>query len=139
MTRPGITIVQLFAFAFLVAAEPQRSLGDEPANPARTTYLRYCSACHGESGKGDGVVSQLMRPKPTDLTKLAKENKGEFPYARIMRVIDGRETVRAHGDPDMPVWGEIFQLEHGMTPDMQARVRGTLMLIVDHLSSIQVK
>ena len=139
MMRRDIAIVQLFALAFLVAAEPRRSLGDEPVNPAKATYVRYCGACHGESGKGDGVVSHLMRPKPADLTKLAKENKGEFPYAQTMRVIDGRETVRAHGDPNMPVWGEIFQLEDGMTFDKQARVRGKLMFITEHLSSIQVK
>ena len=137
--RRDIKILQLIALTFLVAAQAQRSLGDAPVKPAKATYLRSCSACHGESGKGDGVVSHLMRPKPTDLTKLAKENKGEFPYARTMRVIDGREAVRAHGDPDMPVWGEIFHVEDGMTLNRQATVRGKLMLIVDHLSSIQVK
>jgi len=137
--RREIKILQLIALALLIAAPAHRSPGEESGHPAKATYLRYCSACHGESGKGDGVVSHLMHPKPTDLTKLAKENKGEFPYARTMRVIDGREAVRAHGDPDMPVWGEIFQVEDGMTLNRQATVRGKLMLIVDHLSSIQVK
>ncbi|MGZ8443641.1 MAG: hypothetical protein ACXW6K_06520 [Candidatus Binatia bacterium] len=28
-----------------------------------------------------------------------------------MATIDGRPLVRAHGDRDMPVWGEIFRSE----------------------------
>jgi len=137
--RREIKILQLIALALLIAAPAHRSPGEESGHPAKATYLRYCSACHGESGKGDGVVAHLMRPKPTDLTKLAKQNKGEFPYAQIMRVIDGRGGVPAHGDPDMPVWGEIFQLEDGMTLSTQTRVRGKVMLIVDYLVSIQEK
>jgi mono/diheme cytochrome c family protein len=137
--RRYIKIVQLIAVGFLVVALPQRSAGEETGSPARVAYLRYCSACHGESGKGDGVVSHLMRPRPTDLTKLARENEGEFPFAKTMRAIDGRETVRAHGNPDMPVWGEIFEPEDATTLDKQTKVRTKLMLITEHLSSIQVK
>lgn len=109
----------------------------EQGNQGKAAYLRYCSACHGESGKGDGVVSQFMRPKPSDLTVLARNNKGTFPYMRVMRIIDGRETTRAHGDPDMPVWGEILRAEAGQTLDQQALVRGKIQLITDYLSSIQ--
>jgi mono/diheme cytochrome c family protein len=109
----------------------------EQASQGKAAYLRYCSACHGESGKGDGVVSQLMRPKPTDLTVLARNNQGTFPYAQIIQIIDGRQSNRAHGDPDMPVWGEIFRAEAGQTLDQHAVVRGKILLITDYLSSIQ--
>jgi mono/diheme cytochrome c family protein len=108
-------------------------------DPAKAAYLRYCSACHGEGGKGDGVVSHLMRPKPTDLTRLAKDNEGEFPFMYIVHVIDGRETVRAHGDSDMPVWGDLFKAQDGMTPNQHAEVRGRVMMITEHLSTIQEK
>jgi mono/diheme cytochrome c family protein len=138
VVRAGITLLALAAaIAILAASVP--AMAAEGDSPTKAAYLRYCSACHGESGKGDGVVSHLMRPKPTDLTRLAKENKGEFPYARIMHVIDGRETVRAHGDPDMPVWGDLFKAEGGMTYSQQAEVRGKVMLITEHLSTIQEK
>lgn len=108
-------------------------------NPDKATYLRYCGACHGSGGKGDGVVSHVMTPKPSDLTQLAKANKGAFPYVRVMQSIDGRESTRAHGDPDMPVWGDIFVADQSMTPTRQAVVRGKVMLITDYLSSIQEK
>jgi len=48
-----------------------------------------------------------MRPRPSDLTQLAKSAGGSFPVADIAGRIDGRETNRVHGDPDMPVWGEL--------------------------------
>lgn len=111
----------------------------EPIPPAKQAYLRYCSACHGESGKGDGVVSHLMTPRPTDLTQLAKKNNGEFPFMRVIRIIDGRETMRAHGDPDMPVWGEIFASEVPGAMNKEANIRGKVLLITEYLASIQEK
>jgi len=102
-------------------------------------YLRYCSACHGDAGKGDGIVSGLMSPKPTDLTQLARASGGTFDAAAVRRSIDGRETVRAHGDPDMPVWGEVLTSEAGPVTDREAVVQAQVALITDYLASIQAK
>ncbi len=102
-------------------------------------YLRYCSACHGEKGKGDGVVSQLMRPMPTDLTQLAKKAGGTFKVADVRATIDGRETMRAHGDPNMPVWGDILTAEEGPALDRETVARTKVVLITDYLGSIQAK
>jgi mono/diheme cytochrome c family protein len=123
--------------AVLLALGPVRALA--ASDVAQATYLRYCSACHGERGKGDGAVSSLMRPKPTDLTKLAKANGGELPYGRLMQAIDGRLAIRAHGDPDMPVWGEVFKAEAEGSIAQEAVVRGKVLLILDYLESIQEK
>src|SRR3990172_3847623 len=79
----------------------------EGNDPSRASSLRYCGACHGPGGKGDGIAGTFMRPKPTDLTRIAERNAGDFPFQRVMETIDGRNTMRAHGDPDMPVWGEV--------------------------------
>ncbi len=117
------------------AATPEGSAHD----PGKGLYLKYCSACHGESGKGDGVVSGLMRPKPTDLTQLAKKSGGQFPFVQVMETIDGSKTVRAHGDPDMPVWGQLFREEAGVPLDGQVEVKGKLLLITEYLRSIQEK
>lgn len=74
-------------------------------------YLKYCGSCHGREGKGNGTVSRTMKVKVADLTVLAKKNKGVYPLDDVMATIDGRRFVRAHGDRDMPVWGEVFQSE----------------------------
>ena len=111
----------------------------EEADIGRKLYLQYCSACHGSQAKGDGVVSQLMQPKPPDLTQLARKNGGKFPFYEMIRIIDGRETHRAHGDPDMPVWGAFFAAEEGAAPDAQVVARGKVVMIADYLERIQQK
>lgn len=74
-------------------------------------YIQYCASCHGTDGRGDGPVSPFLKVKPTNLTLLRKNNKGIFPMPRVMTSIDGSRMVRAHGDREMPVWGEVFRKE----------------------------
>jgi mono/diheme cytochrome c family protein len=105
----------------------------------RQLYLRYCSACHGPGGKGDGVVSGTLRSKPTDLTLLAKSHDGVFPTLTVVKVIDGRATPRAHGDPEMPVWGTILKAQEGDANNPELAVHSTVMQITDYLRSIQAK
>ena len=102
-------------------------------------YRRYCSACHGPDGKGDGVVSGLMTPKPTDLTQLTKANDGKFSLLDVMQSIDGRKKIAAHGDSDMPVWGEVFDKDRGQGIAAEAQVRGKVHEIATYVQSIQVK
>lgn len=137
MTIRRILIITLASLAISFCAAPGHAA--DARRHDRNLYLRYCSACHGSEGKGDGVVSGLMTPRPTDLTQLAQKNGGQFPFFRTMRIIDGRETIRGHGDPDMPVWGELFALDASATTEQQTVVRGKLMLITEYLESIQVK
>jgi mono/diheme cytochrome c family protein len=105
----------------------------------RETYVRYCGACHGPEGRGDGIAGTFMRPKPVDFTQIAKGNGGEVPFVRVMETMDGRNTVRAHGDPEMPVWGEILSARANAPTERQSEVRGELMAITDYLQSIQEK
>ena len=122
----------LMTIGLLVA----RTAYAENATPARAEYLRYCSACHGADGTGNGIVSGLMRPKPSNLTELAKQNGGMFPAARVRAIIDGRTPVIAHGESDMPVWGQVFTEEKAATQS-DAHVRGKVQLITDYLATIQ--
>lgn len=106
---------------------------------AKAMYLRYCGACHGESGKGDGVVSGFLRPRPTDLTQIAKKAGGAYSSPQVVQMIDGTKTVRAHGDADMPVWGEVFR-QRATTPlSQRVEIQGKLLLIAEYLRSIQEK
>lgn len=133
-------MTKLLGLALLVGvATPALPASPDAESPNRAVYLQYCGACHGPSGKGDGIAGTFMTKKPTDLTTIAKQNKGEFPYMHVMRVIDGRDTVRAHGDPDMPVWGEVFAEKPSAPVGQRIEIQGKLMLLTDYLRSIQEK
>jgi len=81
------------------------------SNSGKQMYLQYCSSCHGKDGKGDGTVSRDLKVRVPDLTGLAKKNKGVYPLDDVMATVDGRRSVRGHGDGNMPVWGESFHSE----------------------------
>jgi mono/diheme cytochrome c family protein len=105
-------------------------------NPGRDAYFRYCSSCHGADGRGNGEVAGSMRPKPADLTQLARKNGGDFPAAEVKEVIAGRKRVAAHGSSKMPVWGEVFAEEQSYEP-AAAHAQSQIELITGYLASIQ--
>ena len=79
---------------------------------------------HGR--KRYGPLANLLTEKPAALTQLAKENGGKFPRIKVMRQIDGRDTVRAHGTSDMPVWGESFKAARQTVLLVKARCKARL-------------
>lgn len=128
--------IAMFTLA-AIALSAAVAAGEEP-QPGRADYLRYCSACHGDDGRGDGVVSGLMQPHPIDLTQLAKQHGGTFPYLQVRESIDGRKQPHAHGDSEMPVWGEVLGGEKAMAQG-DAHVRRRVQAITDYLATIQAK
>jgi mono/diheme cytochrome c family protein len=106
------------------------------ADDGRALYLRYCAACHGREGRGDGPVAPALGERPTDLTQLAAENDGKFPMDEVVEAVDGTRTVRAHGVSEMPVWGEVLRGASGDAPD-QFKARDKVLVIVDYLRSLQ--
>ena len=96
-----------FAVADLVVA-PHTCRAGESEDADRALFIKYCAACHGEDGKGGGVVSPALASRPPDLTQLARDAGDKFPLGRVIRAIDGRDHIRAHGTVDMPVGGEGF-------------------------------
>lgn len=97
-------------------------------------YTTHCASCHGTGARGDGPVAESLRKRPADLTQLAARNGGAFPRARTYRVVDGRD-VGAHGNADMPIWGDAFR-RRGLT-DEQSKAR--IEAIVGYLESIQAR
>ena len=59
------------ALALSVTARAQSAApapAKAPEGPAKATYLRWCSGCHGDGGAGDGYAASFMIPRPRDLT-----------------------------------------------------------------------
>ena len=106
-------------------------------------YRVSCLNCHGEGGKGDGPMMDLLTKKPSDLTVLAKNNGGEYPFVKVYQTIDGRVTVPGHGTRDMPIWGARYAEEdyerYGTAFGAEDVVRGRILQLVYFIQSLQQK
>jgi mono/diheme cytochrome c family protein len=72
-------------------------------------FKAYCAACHGVDGKGHGPAAVALKMPPADLTFLKQENGGKFPATKVHLIIEGNDTIGAHGSREMPLWGPIFR------------------------------
>jgi hypothetical protein len=100
-------------------------------------YERFCAACHGDQGRGDGPVAATMSVLVPDLTRLAQRNDGRFPAGKVRDIVDGRSIVIAHGTRYMPVWGYEFWVEEGADVVAEDEARIMIDRLVDYLASIQ--
>lgn len=101
-------------------------------------YTSYCASCHGVSAQGDGPAAESLRKPPSDLTRLGARWGTPLDKERLASFIDGREGPRAHGPADMPVWGErLYPGERAQSPAREAARRGTILLILEYLQTLQ--
>jgi mono/diheme cytochrome c family protein len=100
-------------------------------------YARFCAACHGEKGEGDGDVAPFFKLTPPDLTRLAKRRGGQFPVEEVRSIIDGRTYKGPHGTRNMPIWGMEFSYADTGPPDKQKQVDSLIDRLVQYLRSIQ--
>lgn len=100
-------------------------------------YKTYCASCHGADGKGEGPMAESLRFRPVDLTLIAKKNGGTFPADRVHRIVDGRNPLKGHGGPDMPIWGDAFK--NAETGYDDAHVKAKVQSVVDYLKTIQAR
>ncbi len=107
-------------------------------------YDSACAVCHGLTGKGDDgpLKSLLVRPVP-NLTVLAKNNKGVFPFDKVFQIIDGRQEVAAHGPRDMPIWGNAFNNQTSLyfdnypKQDRESAARSRILALTEYVYRLQ--
>jgi len=75
-------------------------------------FLTFCAGCHGAAAKGDGPTAKVLTIAPPDLTQIAAANDGVFPVFQVVRQIDGRDPMLAHGG-EMPLFGWLFDFPDG--------------------------
>jgi mono/diheme cytochrome c family protein len=101
-----------------------------------------CAGCHGEDGKGNGPLAEFMNIETPDLTRISERMEGRFPIGNTLLLIDGRETLRAHGG-EMPVWGDRFAMAAALaepnasSEDVELEALGRILALVYYLESIQ--
>jgi mono/diheme cytochrome c family protein len=133
-------VLALGSFFVLAAQEPTKTIKRVNAQPTATLngdelFKEYCAVCHGNDAKGGGPAADALKKKPADLTQLARKHDGKFPELYVMNFIKGQDVVAAHGNRDMPIWGQIFS---SMSPNadlVQVRTFNLLM----YLEGLQAK
>ena len=131
-TRILVAILGAGLFASCLAGETDSS---EAVQEGQRLYDYHCRGCHGDTGRGDGLTAETLKVKPSNLRKLARKNKGEFPLERVTQSIDGRRRTEAHGTP-MPIWGLQFQ---DPTTDVYQEGEVSLRIerLIEYLKTIQ--
>jgi mono/diheme cytochrome c family protein len=125
------------------------SASAQDTDVGKTEYEASCAACHGTDAKGNGPISKELKTRPTDLTVLAKNNNGVFPYKMVYEMIDGRNsTISSHGTREMPIWGYRYTPlklrsaeEYIYLPpaNREAFIYTRIMAIIDYLNRVQAK
>jgi mono/diheme cytochrome c family protein len=137
--RHTILFCALFLFVCAVGAQQDPAVDKNQLPPTyvpsgKTMYKQYCAACHGADGKGRGPATPTLNTRVPDLTTLAKRHDGKFPFDYVESVLRFGPGFRAHGSPEMPVWGPIFQYLENYN---EAAVRQRIRNLCDYLESIQ--
>ena len=103
-------------------------------------FENSCVICHGFNGKGNGIMADSLKNKPTDLTSLSKNNNGHFPFTRIYQVIEGSPRVGVHGSRDMPIWGNKYRKDaEKYGADAHLYSRGLILELLVYIMTIQEK
>lgn len=98
-------------------------------------YFNHCAACHGDNGEADGPVAATLRTTVPNLRTLAQRNNGTFPSDAVRSYIDGRALKAAHGDRQMPIWGDVFRgVEQGTA---ERTVRRRIDALVAFVATLQ--
>ena len=86
-------------------------------------YVNNCSACHGESGKGDGIASVGLNPMPTNFTEL--EGMGSKSplqaYHTIKFGVEGTAMTPFVNLADSELWDLAFFI-HTLKFDNQQQI-----------------
>jgi mono/diheme cytochrome c family protein len=138
-------VIALVAVAMcLGAARPAASQTASTPNgfvlSGKQEFTFHCASCHGLDARGDGPAADALKSRPPNLRLLSKHNGGTFPEKRVFQIIDGIEAVKAHGTREMPVWGEVFEVQSSNSynrAETQREVRERIQRLVDYLKSIQ--
>lgn len=121
----------------------QVAVAADKIDVGRNEYESACAVCHGVAGKGDGPLHGQLTRRVPDLTVLARNNSGVFPFDRVYQTIDGRREVMAHGPRDMPVWGRAFRMQSSVyfenhpPHDAESAARSRMLALTEYIFRLQ--
>jgi mono/diheme cytochrome c family protein len=113
----GIGLVKSLLTLLFIGAFAGTSRAQHHAE-GKGLYTSYCSACHGDTGKGDGMAAKGLPAKPADHTNGSMMNQLSEKY--LLEIISkGGSAVGKSGF--MPAWGS--SLNEKQIRDIVAYIR----------------
>lgn len=103
----------------------------------KSDFEWQCTTCHGDSGKGDGPMAKMLLKPPADLTLIAKNNGGVFPFWRVYNIIAGKDTVPGHETFQMPDFWKRYRGEEKEWGFLPPHVR--ILELTHYVQSLQEK
>jgi len=137
--RLAILAVSLVLGLVASAQTPTKTGPKANIAAGRELFHQNCSVCHGVDAKGKGSMydpesaEPARRVPPADLTVLSERNAGKFPADRVRNAIYNKDSIPAHGTPEMPAWGNVFYLLKSRPKVLEERVRD----LTAYIESIQ--
>jgi cytochrome c len=132
-----LAIALLIAVLLLIIAAAAARAQDYSRLSGAQLYERFCASCHGDKGRGDGVVAAIFKVETPDLTRLTQRHGGVYPDEQVRRIIDGRKPIGAHGTRVMPVWGFEFYAQNEPRPDPAGHTEEMVRRLADHVRTLQ--
>lgn len=147
MSSKLIGVLMVSAIAITMAHAQQSGLAAQNFDRGKYEYEAHCAMCHGLSGKGDGFFAQQLKSGTVvpNLTELSKQNNGVFSFMRVYQIIDGTQSVMAHGPREMPIWGPRYKGEVGENlyddyrADAEAFARARILALTEYVYRLQIK
>lgn len=147
MNSKLIGVLMVGAIAATMAHAQQSGLAAQNFDRGKYEYEAHCAMCHGLSGKGDGFFAQQLKSGTVvpNLTELSKRNNGVFSFMRVYQIIDGTQSMTAHGPREMPIWGTRYKSEVGENfyddyrADAEAFARARILALTEYVYRLQAK
>jgi len=109
---------------------------DDQVKMGAVDFENFCAPCHGKDARGNGPVAMELKTAPPSLRKFAARRNGVFDVNEIVKIIDGRDMPRAHGTPEMPIWGSLFRFVAELSGILQSDIEDSEKDAQDHIQDI---
>lgn len=127
--------VAVLVFFHATAAAAQTGARAEILKEGQDEFVENCVACHGADATGLGDLGQKLIKRPRDLTLIARNNGGKFPFWRVFEIIAGEKPVEGHDTMHMPEYIQRMRRDDFKPGYHQAHVR--VLILTHYLESIQ--
>jgi mono/diheme cytochrome c family protein len=105
-------LVSIAALAMLLA--PAGALAGD-AEAGKAAYTANCTSCHGDTGKGDGPVGQVLQPPPRDFSvadfKFDADEDGTPGSDADLVLVISKGAGAFGGNQMMAAWGGVLSDE----------------------------